>query len=152
MATFTATDYFVYPVRTVHVGVNRMHTNVITAAPMSASASDEIYMFPIPNDCMVTGGVISASAPSGLTTNVILQVGFSQGGAAQNETIFGTYTVSGSAALAATRLNIYAPKTVSSSGADTQTSCTIAVLSAGTTTTSLSIYLMLEYVMPGNIN
>lgn len=150
MARQTATDFFLYPARTNHASVNRMHTSMVTT--ISASASDEMYMFPIPNDCMVVGGVISASAPAGLTTNVILQVGFSQGSAAQNETIFGTYTVSGSAALSATRLSIYAPKTVSSSGNDAQTACTIAVLSAGTSTTSISIYLMLEYVMPGNIN
>lgn len=149
MARQTATDYFVYPVRSAHIGVNRMHTNMVTT--ISASASDEMYMFPIPNDCMVVGGKISASAPSGLTTNVILQVGFSQGGAAQNETAFGTYTVSGSAALALTAFN-FRPVTVSSSGIDTQTSCTIAVLSAGTSTTSISIYLLLEYTMPGNIN
>lgn len=144
MANQTATDYGLYPPRAVHVGSNRMHTNMVTT--ISASASDNMYMFPIPSDCMVVGGKISASAPSGLTTNVILEIGI-----LSNNTLFGTYTVSGSAALALTAFN-FAPKTVSSSGTDAPQAVIISALSAGTSTTSISIYLQLEYVMPGIIN
>ena len=143
MANQTATDYGVYPPRSVHIGTNRMHTNMITT--ISASASDNMYMFTIPGDCMVVGGKISASAPAGLTTNVILEVGI-----LSNNTLFGTYTVSGSAATAITALN-FPPKTVSSSGTDAPQAVIISCLSAGTSTTSISIYLLLEYVMPGNI-
>ena len=144
MANQTATDYGLYPPRAVHVGTNRMHTNMITT--ISASASDNMYMFVIPGDCMVVGGKISASAPSGLTTNVILEVGILSSNA-----LFGTYTVSGSAATAITAMN-FPPKTVSSSGTDAPQAVIISCLSAGTSTTSISIYLLLEYVMPGNIN
>ena len=144
MANQTATDYGLYPPRAVHIGVNRMHTNMITT--ISASASDNMYMFVIPGDCMVVGGKISASAPSGLTTNVILEVGILSSNA-----LFGTYTVSGSAATAITAMN-FPPKTVSSSGTDAPQAVIISCLSAGTSTTSISIYLLLEYVMPGNIN
>ena len=144
MANQTATDYGLYPARAVQVGTNRMHTNMVTT--ISASASDNMYMFPIPADCMVVGGKISASAPSGLTTNVILEIGI-----LSNNTLFGTYTVSGSAALAITAFN-FAPKTVSSSGTDATQAVIISCLSAGTSTTSISIYLQLNYVMPGIIN
>jgi hypothetical protein len=63
MANQTATDYGVYPPRAVHIGVNRMHTNIITT--ISSSASDNLYMFQIPPDCFVVNGGIKASVPRG---------------------------------------------------------------------------------------
>ncbi len=145
MANQTATDYGLIPPRAVHVGPNMMHTNIITT--ISASASDNMYMFLIPPDCFVIGGGIKASVPSGTIGNVILEVGIPS-----NNTLFGTYTLSGTAVLATLFTSIISPITVSSSGTDAQTPVVISVLSATTTTTSLSIYLRLTYVMPGIIN
>lgn len=145
MANQTATDYGLYPPRAVHVGTNRMHANITTT--ISASASDNMYMFQIPPDCMVVGGGIKASAPSGTTTNIILEIG-----TPANNTAFGTYTVSGSAVLSTKFTTMISPVTVSSSGTDALTPVVISVLSAGTSTTSVSIYLLLEYCMPGVIN
>lgn len=145
MANQTATDYGLIPPRSVHVGTNRMHTNIITT--ISSSASDNMYMFLIPQDCFVVGGGIKASVPSGTIGNTILQIG-----TPANETLFGTYTLSGTAVLSTKFSTLISPVTVSSSGTDALTPVVIAVLSSTTTTTSLSIYLLLEYVMPGNIN
>ena len=145
MANQTATDFALYPPRAVHVGVNRMHTNMITT--ISASASDNMYMFQIPSECMVVGGGIKASVPSGTIGNVILEIGI-----VANNTLFGVYTLSGTAVLSTKFSTMISPVTVSSSGTDAPVACVISVLSATTSTTSLSIYLLLEYVMPGNIN
>jgi len=145
VANQTATDYGLIPPRSVHVGTNRMHTNIITT--ISSSASDNMYMFLIPQDCFVVGGGIKASVPSGTIGNTILQIG-----TPANETLFGTYTLSGTAVLSTKFSTLISPVTVSSSGTDALTPVVIAVLSSTTTTTSLSIYLLLEYVMPGNIN
>lgn len=145
MANQTATDYSLYPPRAVQVGTNRMHTNIITT--ISASASDNMYMFPIPPDCFVVGGGIKASVPTGTTGNIILEVG-----TPANNTAFGTFTLSGTAVLATKFTNLISPVTVSSSGTDALTPVVISVLSAATSTTSLSIYLLLEYVLPGIIN
>ena len=145
MANQTATDYGVYPPRAVQVSTNRMHTNIITT--ISASASDNLYMFPIPPDCFVVGGGIKASVPTGTTGNIILEVG-----TPANNTAFGTFTLSGTAVLATKFTSLISPVTVSSSGTDAFTPVVISVLSAATSTTSLSIYLLLEYVVPGIIN
>lgn len=145
MANQTTTDYGLYPPRAVHIGTNRMHSNIVTS--ISASASDNLYMFPIPPDCFVVGGAIKASVPTGTTGNIILQVG-----TPANETAFGIFTLSGTAVLATKFTNLLSPVTVSSSGTDAPTPVVIAVLSAATSTTSLSIYLLAEYVMPGTIN
>lgn len=145
MANQTATDYSLYPPRAVQVGTNRMHTNIITT--ISASASDNMYMFPIPPDCFVVGGGIKASVPTGTTGNIILEVG-----TPANNTAFGTFTLSGTAVLATKFTNLISPVTVSSSGTDALTPVVISVLSSATSTTSLSVYLLLEYVLPGIIN
>lgn len=145
MANQTSTDYGVYPPRAVQIGPNMMHTNIITT--ISASASDNLYMFPIPPDCFVTGGGIKASVPSGTIGNVILEIGIPS-----DNTKFGTYTLSGTAVLSTLFTSIISPITVSSSGTDAMTPVVISVLSATTSTTSLSIYLRLNYVLPGIIN
>lgn len=145
MANQTATDYGVYPPRQVQVGTNRMHTNIITT--ISASASDNMYMFQIPPDCFVVGGGIKASVPTGTTGNIILEIG-----TPASNTAFGTYTLSGTAVLATKFATLISPVTVSSSGTDALTPVVISVLSAASTTTSLSIYLLLEYVVQGIIN
>ena len=144
MANQTATDYGVYPPRDTQIGTNRMHTNMVTT--ISSSASDNMYMFLIPPDCFVVGGAIKASVPSGTSGNTILEIG-----TPASNTAFATLTLSGTAVLA-TRLAIYSPVTVSSSGTDALTPVVISVLSSASTTTSLSIYLLLEYVHIGNIN
>lgn len=145
MANQTATDYGVYPPRGTQIGVNRMHTNIITT--ISASASDNLYMFQIPPDCFVVSGGIKASVPSGTTGNIILEIG-----TVASNTAFGTYTLSGTAVLSTKFTTMISPVTVSSSGTDALCPVVISVLSAATSTTSLSIYLILEYVLPGNIN
>jgi hypothetical protein len=145
MANQTATDYGFYPPRAVQVGANRMHANIITT--ISASASDNMYMFQIPPDCFVVGGGIKASVPTGTSGNIILEIG-----TPANNTAFGTYTLSGTAVLATKFATMISPVTVSSSGTDALTPVVISVLSAATSTTSLSIYLLLEYVLPGIIN
>lgn len=145
MANQTATDYGTYPPRSVQVGTNRMHTSMVTT--ISASASDNLYMFPIPPECLVVNGGIKGSLPSGTSGQCILQVG-----TPANETAFGTFTLSGGAALATKFTSLISPVTVSSSGTDSPTPVVIAVLSASTSTTSLSVYLILEYVLPGIIN
>lgn len=145
MANQTATDYGVYPPREVQVGPNIMHTNIITT--ISASASDNLYMFPIPQECFVVSGGIKASVPSGTIGNIILEVGIPS-----NNTLFGTFTLSGTAVLSTLFTQMISPVTVSSSGTDAQTPVVISVLSATTSTTSLSIYLRLNYVVPGVVN
>lgn len=145
MANQTATDYALYPPRTVQVGANRMHTNIVTT--ISASASDNMYMFPIPPECFVVGGGIKASVPSGTTGNIVLQVGTPAA-----PTAFGTFTLSGTAVLSTKFTSLIAPVTVSNSGTDAPTPVVISVNSAASSTTSLSIYLLLEYVLPGIIN
>lgn len=145
MANQTATDYNVYPPRAVQVGPNMMHTNIVTT--ISASASDNLFMFPIPPQCFVTGGGIKASVPSATIGNIILEIG-----TPANNTAFGTYTLSGTAVLSTRFATLISPVTVSSSGTDAMTPVVISVLSATTSTTSLSIYLRLDYVLPGIIN
>lgn len=145
MANQTATDYGLYPPRAVHIGTNRMHANIITT--ISASASDNMYMFQIPPDCLAVNGGIKASVPAGTSGNIILEVG-----TPANNTAFGTFTLSGTAVLSTKFSSMISPVTVSSSGTDALTPVVISVLSAATSTTSLSIYLLLEYVMPGVIN
>lgn len=145
MANQTSTDYNVYPPRAVQVGPNIMHTNIITT--ISASASDNLYMFPIPPDCFVIAGGIKASVPTGTSGNIVLQVG-----TPSTPTAFGTFTLSGTAVLATQFTSLISPVTVSSSGTDAMTPVVISVNSAATSTTSLSIYLRLNYVLPGIVN
>lgn len=145
MANQTATDYGVYPPRANFNTPNRMHTNIVTT--ISASASDNMYMFPIPPNCLVVAGGIKASVPSGTTGNIVLQVG-----TPASPTLFATYTLSGTAVLATKFTSLISPVTVTSSGTDALTPVVISVNSAATSTTSVSIYLLLEYVLPGVIN
>lgn len=146
MANQTATDFGVYPARAVQVGTNMMHTNIVTT--ISASASDNMYMFLIPPDCFVRAGGLKAAVPAGTTGNIVLQIG-----TPNSPTAFGTFTLSGTAVIATTSFpNLIAPVTVSSSGSDAFTPVIISVNSAATSTTSLSIYLRLDYSMPGIVN
>jgi len=144
MATQTSSDYGLIPPRTVHVGTNRMSGNLI--ATISASASDENFMFPIPPKCVAVGGALTGSVPSGTSGNLVFKVG-----TREDDDAFGTYTLSGTARLQ-TRLNIYAPVTVSTSDdvVPYQRAVIVTTNSAATSTTSYSLHLTLEYVMPGN--
>lgn len=145
MANQTATDFGVYPPRQAQIGINFMHTNIVST--ISASASDNLYMFLIPQDCFVVDGRMKAAVPTGTTGNIILEVG-----TVANNTAFGTFTLSGTAVLSTQFPNMISAVTVSSSGTDAFTPVVISVLSAATSTTSVSIYLQLRYVVPGIIN
>jgi hypothetical protein len=144
MANQTATDYGVYPPRAVHIGTNRMHANIV--ATNTVSVSDNYYFFQLPPECLITGGAIKGSLPSGTSGQAVLKIG-----TLANDTLIATMTLSGGAVLA-TRLPIYSPITQSSSGTDGLVPIVVAVNAAPSATTSLSLYLLLEYTMPGNIN
>lgn len=145
MANQTATDFGVYPSRSAQIGTNFMHANITTT--ISASASDNMYMFLIPPDCLVVDGRMKGTVPTGTSGNVVLQVG-----TPASPTAFGTFTLSGTAALSTAFPSLISAVTVSSSGTDAFTPVIISVNSASTSTTSVSIYLQLRYVMPGILN
>lgn len=142
----TSSEFYRVSPRSAHTGTNRMGASTI--AVLSASASMEYWMFPLPPKCIVVGGAITASG-IGASENV---GGVFKVGTAENDSAFGTYTVSGTAVLAQ-RLNIYAPITVSTSDdvVPYQRPVIITNLSITSSTNSFSFYLMLEYVMPGNL-
>lgn len=146
MATQTATDYNTNNPRAVHVGINRMEASIITT--ISASASDEMWMFPLPPKCLVVAGGISMSVPSGVSGNIVVKIG-----SKESDNKFGTVTVSGTA-VTSSKLTFVPAQTVSTSDdvQPFQRAVICTVNSAATSTTSLSIYLTLEYVMPGNIS
>lgn len=143
----TSSEFFRVSPRALHHGVNRMQAS--WDAVLSASASMEYWMFPVPPKCFVTGGVFSASTP-GASDNVgaVFKIG-----TAENDAAFGTFTVSGTAVLSAARLSIYAPITISTSDdvVPYQRPIIITAISTTSSTNSYSFYLMLEYVMPGNL-
>ncbi len=145
MANQTATDYGVYPARAAQIGTNFMHTNITTT--ISASASDNLYMFTIPPDCLVVDARIKGAVPAGTTGNIVLQVG-----TPAVPTAFGTFTLSGTAVLSTSFPSLIAPVTVSSSGTDAFTPVVISVNSAASSTSSVSLYLQLRYVVPGVLN
>jgi hypothetical protein len=122
-----------------------MGASIVGDATDSLSVSQEYWMFPIPAKCFVTGGAITASVPSGAGHTI-------QVGTEESASYFGTYTVSSGAALQ-TRLAIYGPVTVSTSDDHLpyQRPVLVTVTAISTTTTSVSVYLLLEYVMPGNL-
>ena len=146
MATQTSSNYGQLVPRAVHVGENRMANSIVETA--TQSASDELWLFAIPPNCFVTGGVIKGSQQSGVSGQCVIKLGTKE-----SDSAFGTYTVSGGAVLQS-RLNIYAPVTVSSSDdlLPYQRAVIATINSApSSATTSLSLYVLLEYVMPGNV-
>lgn len=146
MATQTSSEYTRVQPRAVHVGTNRMQASIAETATMSAS--DELWLFPIPANCFVVGGAIKGSVPSGVSGQAVVKLGTEE-----SDNAFGTYTISGGAVLSA-RLSIVAPVTVSSSDdlLPYQRAVIATVNSApGSASTSLSLYVYLEYVMPGNL-
>jgi hypothetical protein len=150
MATQTSSTYAVNPPRAHHVGENRMHGTAVSGlTPNTLSASDELWLFPIPARCLVTGGMIRGSLPAaGVTGQTVIKLG-----TREDDDYFGTYTVSGGAALPPTRLSLAGIITVSASDdfLPYQQPVIATVNSAPTTATaSLSLYVVLEYVMPGN--
>lgn len=151
MATQTSSDFNTYAPRAVQVGINRMHASITTpvSAGLSLSASDELWMVPIPPSCFVVGGSIKASQPSGTTGQTIIKLGTKE-----SDSMFGTYTVSGTTALL-TNLAIFSPVTVSTSDdVSPHQRAVIATINATPTTqtTSLSLYVQIVYTMPGNVN
>jgi hypothetical protein len=151
MATQTSSDFNTYSPRAVQVGTNRMHAAIVTptSAGVSISASDELWMVPIPPSCFVVGGSIKASQPAGTTGQTVIKLGTKE-----SDNCFGTYTVSGTVQLAA-KLSIFSPVTVSTSDdVSPHQRAVLATINASPTTqtTSLSLYVQIEYVMPGIIN
>jgi len=148
MATQTASDFNINVPRAVHVGINRMEATCIMAAPLSSSASDEMFMFALPAKCLVVSGGIKMSVPSATSGNVVVKLG-----TRESDNAFGTITVSGTA-VTSSKLTFVSAVTVSTSDdiQPYQRAVIATVNSAATSTTSLSIYLTREYVMPGNIS
>src|SRR5262249_21158786 len=143
--TLTASDYGIRPPRAVHTGSNFMHGQVIET--ITNSASNELWLFPLPaNGCYVVGCVYSGSTPSGVSGQTIIQLGTHE-----LDTASGTITISGGAATPKTRLT-FAPVTIS--GTDVGYVPFIAAVNSaiGSATTSVSLYVMLEYVMYGELN
>jgi hypothetical protein len=133
--------------RAAHVGTNRMHGTLVWT--LSQSASEEGWLFAIPANCLVTGGALKGSQPaSGVSGQTILKLGTQE-----LDNAFGTYTVSGAASIS-TRLSIYSPVTVSTSDdvVPYQRAVIATITSGPSVTVSLSLYVLLEYVMPGVIN
>lgn len=147
MATQTASDFNVNIPRAVHVGQNRMEATCIMATPLSSSASDEMFMFALPPKCFVISGGIKMSVPSGTSGNVIVKLG-----TRESDSAFGTVTVSGTA-VTSSKLTFVSAVTVSTSDdvQPYQRAVIATVNSSATATTSLSIYLTLDYIMPGNL-
>lgn len=120
----------------------------------SLSTSEAYSLFQLPDPCIVVRGHISGSLPaSGVTGQVVLKLGTSKG-----DQTFGLFTVSGGGTLPKTP--IYGPFTLSSSGGAFSASnpqfwpVTVTVfngLISASSTTSLSLYVLLESVQPGNI-
>ena len=139
----TSSEYYRVSPRATQFGTNRMQASI--ASTVSASASTEYWMFPLPPKCYVTGGALTGSVPAGTSGNVIIKIG-----TRETDNQFGTFTVSGTAVLQ-TRLNIYQPVTVSTSDdvAPYQRAVILTVNSVATSTNSVSLFLLLEYVLPG---
>lgn len=112
---------------------------------LSQSASEQYQLFQIPTQVYVLGGIIKGSQPTGASGQAIFKLGTAKGDAT-----FGTYTISGGAALA-TRITVLGPLTISSSGSIYAYPVIATVQSGASATTSLSLYVMLEYVAYGNI-
>ena len=136
--------------RARHGSPNYAEGKIVTTT--SVSVSEWYTLCQLPDPCYVIGGRISMSIPSGMIGNAVIVLG-----TAESDATFGTFTVSGSAALAKTAF--WGPFTLSSSGGAASATnpqffpVTATVLSgAATATTSLSIYVILEYVLPGAIN
>ena len=137
--------------RARHSSINLAEGKIITTDTISTSAWYTLCQLPDP--CYVVSLRVSASVPSGESGNGAVFVL----GKSESDNSFGTYTVSGSAALAKTVF--WGPVTLSSSGGaasatNPQFWPVIATVLSGnsTATTSLSIYVIVEYVLPGNLN
>ena len=136
-----------------HTGPNFMDGKMTLTT--STSLSESFQLFQLPDPCFVIRGTIKGSvkaAGAAPGAQCSFKLGTSKGDAT-----FGTYTISGTAVLASV-LNFYGPITLSSSGGAFSASnpqfypVVATVASAlGTSTISTSLYVMMEYVMPGNI-
>lgn len=115
----------------------------------STTVSQTYQFFQLPSACFVIRGVFSGSQKSGVSGNTTLNLGTAKGSSA-----FGTYTLTGSTRQTVT-LNITNPVTLSASGGafsatHPQFYPVIATIETNATTTrSLSLYVMAEYMLPG---
>lgn len=133
-----------------HEGPNFQDGSVVST--LSCSTSENYTLCQLPDPTLVVRGVISGSLPaSGVTGQIVLKLGTSKG-----DSTFGTFTISGGAALAKTMF--HGPFTLSSSGGaasatNPQFWPVVATVNSGLTsaTTSLSLYVLFEYVNVGNL-
>jgi hypothetical protein len=118
---------------------------------LSQSASESYWLFPIPVNAVVIGGEVRGSQPSsGVSGQALIKLGI-LAGSTVTDNLFGTYTVSGGAALN-TALNP-GKYTVSCSDdlSPYQIPIVATVNSGATATTSLSLYVRLDYVLNGQL-
>ena len=141
ITTETATMFAAIP-RARHGGPNFMDGAIVTTKTVTTSSV--YYMFHLPPDCTVIRGHIKGSFPaSGVSGQAILKLGTDT-----LDSKFATFTISGGAANPG--FQFYGPFTCTSSGTNGATPVLINVTSSATATTSLSIYVLIEYVLPGN--
>lgn len=138
-----ATNYSSIIPRASNHGSNVMQNTIVST--LSQSASEEYAIFPIPANCLIIGGFVSGSQPaSGVSGQTIIKIGTNV-----TDNLIATVTVSGGAAL---KQNLVIPVITVSQSDDHlpyQTDILLTVNSGSTVTVSLSLYLALEYVMPG---
>ena len=127
-------------------GENYMDGTVVSA--LSQSASESYWFFPLPPNCIVTGGIIKGSQPaSGVSGQAIVKLGTSV-----TDNLFGTYTISGGAALSTAISNGTYTVSTSSDAVPYNQPVIVSVTSGASATTSLSLYVRLHYVLPGKLN
>ena len=139
--TIETSGSYTNPTR-ANIHVNFADGSYVGAQTVSASLA--AYMFKIPADCVVVRGHWSGSLPSGVSGQAVIKLGTEI-----TDNLFGTVTVSGGAATPKSML--FGPFTGSGSASLGYHSVVATVNSGPSATTSLSLYLLLEYVMPGNL-
>ena len=121
-------------------GENIMEATVTTT---TQSVSRVFFLFPIPPQCIIVGGVVKGSQPSGASGQAVLKLGTDL-----TDNLFGTFTVSGGAALSTHILGNFTVSTCTANVPYIQ-NVQVAVNAAPSATTSLSLYVQLRYVLPG---
>ena len=141
-----ATGYSTMIPRASNYGVNIMQGSIV--GTLSLSASEEYWLFPLPPNCLVVGGVISGSIPgSGIVSGGAAVIKL---GTAVTDNLFGTFTISTGAALGKTAITLGVTTLSVSDDHLPYVSDIVATVNSGTTATvSLSLYVELQYVMPG---
>ena len=141
----TVTGYETMTVRASSYGPNFQAATVIST--LSQSASEDYTLFPIPVNCVVTRASIRGSLPaSGVSGQSVFKLGTSV-----TDNLFATFTVSGGGAFTINPAFV----AVTVSGSDDLLPYKMPVVatvnSGSSATVSLSLYVLLEYVMPGRL-